>query len=142
MREEDYSKYLWRFRTFKDIVGNNHQKEILFAHHAINKEQIALYPKLVEHERGYHRRAVSEKLAQAIYNGWFPYDVEWWEGEYDDDWNLVEYRESPLLVPRTDVYHFYTKIYLAAPYYTPQLVRGRNDRYPTIETYTPERLED
>lgn len=42
---------------------------------------------IIDHERFGIRRACSEKIGQAIFEGWMPYSIEFWEGpelQYQD----------------------------------------------------------
>lgn len=137
----DYEKYLWHFRHGADWEKDGAmQTEILHAHHMCSRARIEMHPKVIEHERMHHRRAVGDKIMDAIYRGWYPYDVEWWEGQYDDPWVLKDYSsistlETDLL--GTDTYHFWTRVKIAAQWGTPQMIRNPEPELLTIDTYTP-----
>ena len=110
------TEYLWRFLPFGDMKKDKqYRTEVLYSHSIISMAQLdgALYPDMVlEYERTNHRRAVADKIAAALYDGWLPYDVQWWEGEYNDMGIL---RDFP--VERTPSYHFWTKIWVACRAY-------------------------
>lgn len=134
----DKAKYLWKFRPFGNLDKNDkYRKEALYSHQVISAQQLASAfdkDKVLSYQREEHRRAVAEKIALAMYEGWMPYDMEWWEGKNDNYFMLREYGEL-----FNDDYHFWTKVKLATWTY-PIVKRNPKDAELTYIAYTPESL--
>lgn len=109
----DKVKYLWHFMPFGDYTRDKrYRTEHLYAHQMVSQSSLAqAYDKdrVLETERRAHREAVAAKLAEAMYEGWMPFEMEWWEGPYDDYHTLKGYPPES----RAE-YHFWTKVRLAS----------------------------
>lgn len=98
---------LWRFRYWDKTKYDN--LETVQCYHQLAKEEIDRYPAAVDHMRTIHRRSMMDGITKAMYDGWMPLDLEWWEGYVDDTWVLNEY---PHVYPGDNIYHFWTRMTL------------------------------
>ena len=134
----DKLKYLWRFLPFGDYSKDkSYRTEMLHSHSMVSQSALAstYYPDMIlGYERDTHRKAVAEKVIEAMYEGWMPYDMEWWEGTYDDKHTLRGYGEA-----WNEDYHFWTKVKLASWTY-PILKRNPSSEDVTFMAYTPKGL--
>jgi hypothetical protein len=109
----DKIKYLWHFMPFGDFLRDKrYRTEHLYAHQMISQSSLAqVYDreKVLETERRIHREAVAAKVVEAMYEGWMPFEMEWWEGPYDDYHILKGYPSET-----GEDYHFWTKVRLAS----------------------------
>lgn len=125
-------KYLWRW-ALPLPTDKLYHLERVHAHHVVSEYQQATHPEIIGWQREAHRRSLGEVLTPALFNGWLPYRIEWWEGPYDDSWVLREYHT---LDYKQD-YHFMTRIDLAAPKQAPQMVRQSGEDGLSISNMSP-----
>lgn len=107
---------LYHFKAWR--AEDPMQKEVLWSHQWYDKASIVTLvnpEKFLDGMRDLHRRAVAEKTAEALYDGWFPLDIEFWEGYNEDRFMPREYQDTY----HDDRYHFVTKMTLGAPYTYP-----------------------
>jgi len=110
-----YDKHLYHFkpRNLQFEENSPYQKDALYCHNYVSRVSLEMgYPgtgeRILAEAREMHRRSVGNALIRVIYDGWFPYETEWWEGRYDDPALLRGYEGSDILT--TDDYHFWTRI--------------------------------
>lgn len=117
--------------------------ETLYSHNAVSPESIVSSVSLIEYERARHRYEIGKRITDAVYKGWLPYCMEFWEGTYDDHSIL---RDHP---PGYDdgMYHFYTKMKFAAlqdmllvERGTRRLLATGDEAGTTFTRFSPERL--
>lgn len=139
------TELLWRTKldgNFEDHKGP-YLTEHLYGHIQLTREQAELYPETIKFEREHHRRSISEKVTEALYKGWLPYEMEWWEGYVGDDpWAMKDYIGLVAAMKRGyDIYHFWTRIRFAALRNQPMLKRNPKpvDSI-TLETVSPQGL--
>lgn len=121
-------------RTTKD---NKMRNQTLTAHHYVSEEYIAAYPEVIEYDRRLHRESVMRRVTEALYEGWFPYHMEWYEGEDYTEWEYV----TGLPAGKVDQnYHFHTIIHLAAPWNYVAPPRKQDGLGPSITTWHPKDL--
>jgi hypothetical protein len=115
---EDKTTHFYRFPTFQ--MDKRHRgPEILIGHNLVSAMELAHYHDIggnirLDYSREAHRRDVSEQLMNAMYEGWMPFNMEWWEGLDDDRQLLQMHREVPY---DHGAYHFWTRIELATMEY-------------------------
>jgi hypothetical protein len=134
----DKLKYLWHFMPFGDYIRDKHYRtEHLYAHQRVSQSTLAQAydrEKVLETERRMHREAVAAKLAEAMYEGWMPFEMEWWEGKYDDHRALKNFPYEP-----GEDYHFWTKVRLASRDYL-AIKRSPSSDEMTFYRHTPRNL--
>lgn len=106
-------KFLWVFAPFGKGPANS-IRETLHCKSAVSLQAIVQSDsRALEWERDAHRRSVGEKMTEAMYLGWMPLKMEWWEGEFDDLDVLRRYY-SPFTRLGDGMYNFYTTVDMIA----------------------------
>lgn len=135
---------LWHTKLYGDFENPKgpYMTEKLYGYMQLTREMAEDYPRSIEMMRRDHRHSVSDRVVEALYKGWLPYEMEWWEGYVDDPWTMRDYLGfAEAIKEGDDIYHFWTRIKFAALKSQPMLNRGANlDSLVSISTVSPQSL--
>jgi hypothetical protein len=110
-----YDEYIYHFSPVEGKYKGM-RRETLFARHGLSSVAIDANPDLIEYQRTYHRKMISDRIGEAIYDGWFPVSIRWEEGT--DVEPIPDFSDSLI-----GMYVFYTRVDLVAPDQYPLMSR-------------------
>ena len=143
---QELSKMQDRYDTFRyrfsPVIGKykNMRSQVLTSHSYCTEAGIAAWNDYLSANRRNHRDEVGRLITEAIYEGWFPDGIEWYEGEpdYDLPWDGKSRGTD-------DEYHFFTRVHLVAPVAYPLMERKvrftAGEDSPMIRQWRPKDLK-